>query len=342
MAPLTPEEAIEKARLLDNSVPFELTIWSDDPKLDFVVDRIFGILSIIHGFTARPKVRKKLLKIALLNLYDAFLTDPNLYVRYHRGSTYYSKIPARYNPNKVRRTLIDVIDALRDKGFVEHHKGHYSRTGGKSHISRMKANDLLINVLDKVISRKSILIEKSPTTECIILRDSDKKSKSQIDIDYEDTPKTIRMRRELTAYNNLLRRSFIDIPFFPEDGVSSSPDRRKIKINRSNKFVRRIFNNGVWDNGGRFYGGWWQSIPKEWRREIRFYTLPSIEIDYSGLHIILLYALEGIDYWRDIGDDPYSLPGLVHDDRIRRLLKMVLLIAINAKNKTSAIRAVTA
>ena len=29
-----------------------------------------------------------------------------------------------------------------------------------------------------------------------------------------------------------------------------------------------------------------------------------IEIDYSGLHIILLYALEGIDYWKEVKNDP--------------------------------------
>ena len=37
----------------------------------------------------------------------------------------------------------------------------------------------------------------------------------------------------------------------------------------SNKFVRRIFNNGTFEEGGRFYGGWWQRI--RWKLE-KIYT----------------------------------------------------------------------
>jgi hypothetical protein len=91
---------------------------------------------------------------------------------------------------------------------------------------------------------------------------------------------------------------------------------------------------------GRYYGGWWQSIPREWREYIRIDGSPVVEIDYSGLHIILLYGLEQIDYWKDVGKDPYELEEYKHISGMRDLLKIVLLTVINAKSREAAIKAI--
>jgi len=37
-------------------------------------------------------------------------------------------------------------------------------------------------------------------------------------------------------------------------------------------------------------------------------NLPTVEIDYSSLHVILAYAMVGDDYWDNTSDDPYQLP----------------------------------
>ena len=105
------------------------------------------------------------------------------------------------------------------------------------------------------------------------------------------------MRDELTRYNQLLESRTIDIPDLTANRIPSISGGRDIIIDPSNKFVRRIFNNGSWLDGGRFYGSWWQRIPKKWRERIRIDMSPVVEIDYSGLHIVILYALRGIDYW---------------------------------------------
>src|SRR5690606_27759980 len=102
---------------------------------------------------------------------------------------------------------------------------------------------------------------------------------------------------------------------------------------------KRIFSNGTWDSGGRFYGGWWQQIPNSkaggaWRRKIYINGNPTVEVDYSGLHIVLLYALKRIDYWKEDGKDPYSLPDYEDSADFRQLLKLLLLIAVNAKGKS--------
>ena len=32
------------------------------------------------------------------------------------------------------------------------------------------------------------------------------------------------------------------------------------------------------------------------------------EVDFSGLHIVILYAQQGINYWAEVNEDPYELP----------------------------------
>ena len=52
-----------------------------------------------------------------------------------------------------------------------------------------------------------------------------------------------------------------------------------------------------------------------------------------------MYALEGIDYWKADGGDPYRLEDLEQSDRMRALLKLVLLFTINAKSRKSTLSA---
>ena len=133
------------------------------------------------------------------------------------------------------------------------------------------------------------------------------------------------MSIELCAYNNLLRKSFIDIPDFPKDGLKTRNPNRNITVNfedENHKFVRRIFNNGTLKFGGKYHGGWWQRLSPEWRQQIRIDGKPVVEYDYSGMHIVLLYALRGIDYWKDINKDPFDLSEYryVNDEQMRNLL----------------------
>lgn len=58
----------------------------------------------------------------------------------------------------------------------------------------------------------------------------------------------------------------------------------------------------------------------------------TVEIDYSSLHPTILYTYVGINYWKDVGRDPYSIGRLSFEDdegETRRLAKAVLLILFN-------------
>ena len=64
-------------------------------------------------------------------------------------------------------------------------------------------------------------------------------------------------------------------------------------LNFANVALRRIFARGRMDRGGRFYGGWWQTIPKDDRRFITINGRPTVEVDFSEIHPTMLYLLDG-------------------------------------------------
>ena len=108
-------------------------------------------------------------------------------------------------------------------------------------------------------------------------------------------------------------------------------------IDFANKRLRRIFNNSRWDQGGRFFGGWWQNIPREYRKYIRLDDKHVVECDYSGLHINMLYAMEKLQMPKG---DVYKLKGYSNDETFRRFVKQLLLIMVNADSRETVRKAI--
>ena len=183
--------------------------------------------------------------------------------------------------------------------FIKYISGIYFPTYKKK--SRMRATPKLINPIIKKLKIPKSVIQVARNTECIILRDKDEDNENKIEVDYKDTNKTKEMRNNLIEYNNLIRRTHIDISTFPIGGVKKS-NNDSIKIDFESdvgKFTRRIFSNNSWKDGGRFYGAWWLHIPSAWRKDIRINNKPTTEIDYSCLHISFLYAKNKINYFKE-------------------------------------------
>ena len=69
--------------------------------------------------------------------------------------------------------------------------------------------------------------------------------------------------------------------------------------------------------------------------------MPTVEIDYSGLHPILVYQRKGIDYWKEIKTDPYqtNIKGLSEKDS-RAIGKSLLLFSFNLTDETKLFQAV--
>ena len=89
--------------------------------------------------------------------------------------------------------------------------------------------------------------------------------------------------------------------------------------------LTRIFSRGSLSKGGRFYRGWWQSIPEIHRPHIRIDGKKVIEIDYSGISLRIISAQCGVNLPAEV--DPYDI-GLPNwqgstDERRKRLKKII-------------------
>ncbi len=99
-----------------------------------------------------------------------------------------------------------------------------------------------------------------------------------------------------------------------------------------NRKLHRVFNNGRIDHGGRFYGGWWQNLPKQFRKCIAINGLPTVEADFSAMQLNMLYALEGLSP----PEKSYELEGFPPAER--DFLKRSFFKLINAEKNIQAPR----
>ncbi|MBT4526293.1 MAG: hypothetical protein HOC24_07040 [Deltaproteobacteria bacterium] len=102
----------------------------------------------------------------------------------------------------------------------------------------------------------------------------------------------------------------------------------EFEINK--KYLHRVFNEGSteFDKGGRFWGPFYQGIHKEVRDCICINGNQTVEVDFSGMHIRMLYHRQGEKYTKD----PYMIGR--KDERTK--YKFVSLISINAdRNEAS-------
>ena len=193
-------------------------------------------------------------------------------------------------------------------------------------------------------------IDKHHKEDCIILRekfyDEEDDRNTTIDIEYKDNDYTNTIRSQLSAYNELLKNTFIDIPSFTKPKFSRKITKGKragqkttISIGPDNKFVRRVFSGGLegkWKLNGRFYGGWWQQIDSEYRSQIYLNDEPTYEYDLKALHPTLLSNRAGIK----LPEDPYRLTTHIIEevspDQQRQYVKLLVLMAINAESPKDA------
>ncbi|MBV6647787.1 MAG: hypothetical protein KI790_20175 [Cyclobacteriaceae bacterium] len=335
-----------KATTLNRSRALDVHKWSAHPEVKNFVDAIYEE----HFGGGNADIQKRHIKTLLLDLYVAWKNDPALKITVHKSPNDY-KAKSRYNELHISRTTINVVDVLRSAGLILEATGFHDPGTKIGRTTRIWPSTTLLKMFEEA-RFGPFDITYHPERDCIILRNDAKKQ-----IEYEDTDETNQMREKLTRYNDLLDRTFIDIPtlevpFIEIGGRTAS----RAYINQSNKFTRRIFNRSSFQFGGRFYGGWWQRCPKTWREQIFLNDHAVSELDYSGLHIVLLYAREGIDYWSsnvpqqtsNFKDpfarilnivDPYVIPTpdfITDTNDLRAICKNLMLVSINAVNDEAA------
>jgi len=341
---------------LNNSRPFDVHRWSNHPEVNFFVNHLWlsGFGSLLDSIESKRGSKplsssKKLFKVVLLDLYLCWCEDSDqcLGLSLSNGA-FVAK--SRYNALHVSKRIRDIVHTLVDHGFIGLHLG----TEGANKVTRIWPEAPLIECF-KDVTFSHLLVGQSKDQEVIILNEKkvryDSKSGKEkyvtkvieyLDSDHSSIPL---WRDNLTQYNALLDKTYIDIGDLEQSWILyKSKDKygvvvnRKIHISQHRKFVRRVFYRGSWELGGRFHGGFWQQIKGEPRSNILINDQRTVEIDYSGLHVSLAYAFEGLRPPKD----PYVLPDTLENytsEEQRKVVKSLVLMAINAKSRSAAFSA---
>lgn len=254
------------------------------------------------------------------------------------------------------------IRHLEENGLIELHKGFKDRVTGVGYRTRVAATDALIERLTNhqsidqpiqgtlrnlpkgspFITRKTPLswtdIVQSPSFEAVRLKDENKNL-----VDYEDTETTKGMRENLRVWNGFAHAHWADLYLtddeasrplvqeededdeFGDENGEEKDDYRYAGVDFSRTSLYRVFNRNSFELGGRFYGGWWQSIPSRFRNRVTIDWHPTRELDYANMLPAMLYAAEGLQ----LDGDAYSVEGV--DPTYRPLIKKTFLQLINAR-----------
>ena len=146
----------------------------------------------------------------------------------------------------------------------------------------------------------------------------------------------------IRTYNKFLSQVelSLDLPEAELEKMHTMPERTgdpRPPINFDDKELCRIFNNGSFEQGGRFFRGWWIRAPKQYRDHILINGKPTVEKDYSGCFLRMLYHLEG----KPFPEDPYAIPAVKTsaDEQgldwkvVRTAIKRLTNIYLNASRK---------
>ena len=262
-----------------------------------------------------------------------------LWMAYSRRREDYSAALTRYlRPDVTYTAATEAADFLVASGYAEGRRGSWTKadvenlSGGFGYRSRLRPTDKFVQLFHREgVTREDIFDEE--TTELIRLKGPPEGPRGLKPLmTYVDTEDTHRMRDGIRTWAKLVNTHQIVAADrqAADAGREIGPDDEQDGefVDPTEAALYRVFNDGLWTAGGRFYGGWWQSLPKAIRRTITIDGEPTVELDFKSLHPRMLYHLSHRPL--DPQDDPYVL-GEEWREVDRNLVKVAFnqLLAIN-------------
>lgn len=232
-------------------------------------------------------------------------------VAYFGKSNAYSSASTWLSGRSLRHTLLE----LSRVGLVEivagKWKAGFESWGG--HASTYRFETELIELCERLgVDQQHIRRQSLPRHSLIRLRET--KGSSQW-VKFVPDDQTEQWCDLLEAYNRFVEQSELSLAIsqLQEQRLIESINSRRAEANREPEVTRfeqfndqlyRVFNDGTFEHGGRLYGGWWQEVPGWLRQHIVIEDRPTVELDYAGMLVRMLYHREGRDY----RSDPYAIP----------------------------------
>ena len=353
------KEAISKPVILKQADSLNLS-WRDERYHRFyaVVDRLVDELQE-HVWVKTGKLKRRLKGDGLEKLHysvECLVRDCMAVVlqRKRKSEAAIRKGQHHYSSNRPDQMLTYSIhierafEGLVELGYLEVTKlGYFDRKGRKdgtptSRLSRYLASDRLLDLFTKdEIEAIPAVIPSYTDPELIRVRVKEKDENGvsrKRSVSISETPETLQMRENLGIINKALSKHWYDLEI-PDKELSDlqkrltdDPENERI-IRMDQRSLHRVFNDPDLQTGGRFYGGWWQNIPREYRPYIVVNAKQMVELDYSNQHPSILYAKAGVIRPDDCYSEViklYDLPFGVTHKNVRDMVKAAFNAMLNS------------
>ena len=267
---------------------------------------------------------KREIKRLINSLYQAYYNIPQIKVSINLSISHYTGKEISYS------SIRKVYDYLKDNKYINYKLG--SEYSGK--VTRISASGKLTRIFDKIgfIWRKN----NNPTENLVLFKDK-KKTLDNVKI----TNKIIKYKNNINKINEELLKHCLCLKISDQSFKELEKELRKKQnekpkyfwrennhytLNFSQVSLRRIFTRKIGLHG-RFYGGWWQSVPSKFRPHITIDGYNTSEVDYSTNSLRILYARENITVDDDI--DLYDIGISNYTPEKRDLIKEYTNAIIN-------------
>ena len=346
---------VNKKHIYDDVVWENNRFIEPSPQLLSLAEQIFDLINYSLQYQKKDKDKYfDYLAFKLNNLYSAYRSGCNL--AYPRDSrVYLKKYCAEENRHFWTYSIIsNVSDALEANLYIRHFKGN--NLIGYRTVALIRPN--LLKELSRINLIKIKLSDKLNPIE-LRRREGIKRPDGKIEyrkfpVSYKDDQdeRIPKMRLELGEIYRFYKNQDLS-GFISAAALSDNPEylKRLIQYNSTGKvdlvkrhdgihftivdrWVKRIFNNSTFINGGRLYS-FYQTLPKGLRKYLLINGQKVAELDYSGCQIRLLYHM-----WLNkpcLDRDVYQIDGLPRD-----IAKKAAVICINAETQREAVGALRA
>lgn len=224
--------------------------------------------------------------------------------------------------NSVRK----IVSFLREAGYVLWRQG----VASKHKAFRVPNTILASGKLRKLFASSDIRqheVYSDPDALPIRLKSKKDRSGKAHYVELPASGEPLGMKLRLESINRALLFHWADLELTDHQmvemlGYMAKRDGAERTIDFGKRTLYRVFNNGTLEDGGRFYGGWWQEIPKAYRPYITINGKRTVEVDYSAIHPAFLYNELGLPK----PEDPYAI-----GFGSREVVKRTFNALINAK-----------
>ena len=298
------EDLFEFCHDFGSSRPIDVDLSIDNSEVSNFIETLLPNLPISSKAQAKTYEQAvEYLFMIIANVGKAFLQDNCVAIP--RSNSFLNGETAISKRKLSKRTFLLILNFLRDSGYIREHMGHFDRNEQCGQTSRYWATKIL-QYHFRTLKPSDFRVLK--TIKSVILHDNQGN-----EIDFSENKISKFFSEKIISINELYKsNTFKYINKYehkiinPYNIYNNPNDIPYINNNKSypllgtndNLYPRisAIFSRSSFSCGGRLYsipqkGIGWQGLSQEQRKTITINEEATVELDFKGLHVSMLYAI---------------------------------------------------